>query len=129
MDVFGKKGRQATTWYAPGTVAVETNKALPSRGTSRSSRQLFKPPDPDGIREVLASTEIDTSAPQIEADQASRSFAIRALYTYALSRPPTAAEKLRAGSIPMDATAPEANAALLSSVVDSDAHLQWEQTA
>lgn len=85
--------------------------------------------DPNGIREVLVSTEIDTSAPQIEADQASRSFAIRAIYTYALSRPPTAAEKLRAGSIPMDATAPEANAVLLASAVDSDAHLQWEPQA
>ncbi|WP_164103579.1 hypothetical protein [Candidatus Laterigemmans baculatus] len=82
--------------------------------------------DPSGIREVLISTEIDTSAPQIEADQASRSFAIRAIYTYALSRPPTPQEKLRAGSIPMDATAPESNSVLLSAVTDADAHLQWE---
>ena len=82
--------------------------------------------DANGIREGLVDTEIDTSAPQMEADQASRSFAIRAVYTYALSRPPSAAERLRAGSLPMDISTPQSNEVLLSAVTDQEAHLQWE---
>lgn len=85
--------------------------------------------DENGIVETLAKTEIDNSTPQMEADKASRSFAIQAVYTYILSRPPTVEEKLRAGSLPMDGTAPENNAVLLSSVLDADKHLQWEPPA
>lgn len=82
--------------------------------------------DENGIVETLAKTEIDNSTPQMEADKASRSFAIQATYTYILSRPPTAEEKLRAGSLPMDGTSPEANSIDLPSVLDASNHLQWE---
>lgn len=83
--------------------------------------------DPNGIREVLADTTFDISAPQIKADGGTRSFAIRAIYRYLLSRPPTAAEKLRAGSLPTDATDPSGNWIDLSTGTDDDRHMQWEE--
>jgi hypothetical protein len=72
--------------------------------------QLPKPEDnkdPNGIQETLLSEDLLVHGRELMADGKSYMHRIEMEYVYALSRPPTATEQLRAGSDPSDATKPK----------------------
>lgn len=82
--------------------------------------------DHNGHREVLKSIEILAKNPQLEANGLSRKFEVWLEYVYLMEKAPTAQEKLRGVSSPLDLYSPDANWLDLSAMVDTQGHLQWD---
>ncbi len=62
--------------------------------------------DPNGIREVLEESIVTAKAPEVMADGSGQRYSLRVQNVYLMERAPTATEKLRTGSTPLDKSSP-----------------------
>jgi len=65
--------------------------------------------DHNGIKEVILEAHILPEVPELMPDGVLRRWRAQCKYTYALERPPTFLESLRAGSSPTDKSTPYTN--------------------
>lgn len=82
--------------------------------------------DPNGITERLDENQVVLVAPEFGADGISRKFRVQAVFTYAMSRPPTTSEKLRLAISPIDGTSGELRY-INGADLFSDTAIEWNQ--
>jgi hypothetical protein len=125
---------QTQAGYSPSAAIVQVHAPTAKRVLTMVATRDGKPPvipslredgvDHNGIREVLGDVEITTKAPELMATGQGRRYAVQLRYEYLLDRAPTAAEKLRTGSMPWDIFPAAKNWMDLAQFVDTTSHLQ-----